>query len=141
LDIWTFQNSLTRRLTWWAWTSITLGALSLLLVGDFWRGMAFQFFGWGFINLGIAYLSNINLQRRLSKLDEKQKKAAEPQETNKLSRVLWTNTALDGLYMLTGAGVARFIGPDPFWVGTGIGIFLQGAALLIFDWLHARQLK
>jgi hypothetical protein len=141
LDIWTFQNTITRRLTWWAWASIALGALSMLLVGDFWRGMAFQFIGWGFINLGIAYFGSINLQRRAGKLDEKQKKAAEPQETRNLARLLWTNARFDVFYMLGGAAVARFIGPDPFWVGTGIGIFIQGTFLLIFDWLHVRTLK
>ncbi len=132
---------LTRRLTRWAWVSITLGALGLLLAGEFWRGMAFQFMGWGFVNLGIAYFGNISLQKRLSKLDEKGKKAAEPEETRKLARLLWTNAGLDVVYMLGGAALAQFLGPEPFWVGTGIGIFLQGAFLLFFDWLHARELR
>lgn len=141
MDIWTFQNSITRRLIWWAWISITLGAIGFLLVGDFWRGMALQFFGWGFVNLGIAHFGNINLQKRLSKLDEKGRKAAVPNETRKLSKLLWANTGLDVMYMLGGAALARFISPEPFWVGTGIGIFIQGLFLFFFDWLHARQVK
>lgn len=141
MDIWTFQSTLTRRLSWWAWTSAALGALGLLLVGDFWRGMAFQFIGWGFVNLGISYLGNINLQRRLAKLDEKKKHTAEPEETRKLAKLLWTNAGLDVLYMLGGATLARFFSAEPFWIGTGIGIFLQGAFLFFFDWLHARKLK
>lgn len=141
MDIWTFQSVLTRRLSWWAWASILLGALGFLLVGDFWRSMAIQFAAWGFINLGIAYLGGANLQKRLSKLNEKQKKAAEPEETRKLARLLLVNSGLDVFYMLGGAALARFMGPDPFWVGTGIGVFIQGAFLLGFDWLHARKLK
>lgn len=141
MDIWDYQAAITRRLTWWAWVSITLGAFGFLLVGDFWRGMSIQFFSWGFINLGIAYFGNLSMRKRYTKLDEKGRQAAIPAETKKLSRLLWTNAGLDVLYMLGGAGLARFIGPEPFWVGTGIGIFLQGLFLLIFDWLHARQLK
>ncbi len=141
MDIWAYQAAITRRLTWWAWVSITLGAFGFLLVGDFWRGMALQFFGWGFINQGIAYFGNLSLQKKLSKLDEKGRLAAIPEETRKLSRLLWTNAGLDVLYMLGGAALARFFSPEVFWVGTGIGIFIQGLFLFLFDWLHARKLK
>jgi len=140
MNIWTFQNTLTRRLSAWAQFSIGLGLAGLLAPREFWRGMAGQFIGWGIINQAIAFFGSKGTEKRLASLDENEKKAIEPQETRKLAKILWINAGLDVGYMLFGAIFARANRDNPFKVGTGIGIIVQGLFLLLFDWIHAKKL-
>lgn len=142
IDIWQFQQALTRRLALWAAGSILLGLGMLLFRTPFWNGMAFQFIGWGLVDLLIAWGGASGTRKRRAKLTEEQAAAAIPQETRNLRRILWINTALDVLYMLGGGLVAALPGAsNPLWMGTGIGIFLQGAFLFFFDWSHAVQAR
>ncbi|MGQ9833576.1 MAG: DUF6992 family protein [Candidatus Villigracilaceae bacterium] len=139
-DIWQFQQALTRRLAFWAAGSILLGLGMLLFRAPFWNGMAFQFIGWGLVDLLIAWGGASGTRKRRAKLTEEQAAAAIPQETRNLRRILWVNTALDVLYMLGSTLVAAFLGTsNPLWLGTGIGILFQGAFLFFFDWFHAVQ--
>lgn len=140
-DIWQFQQTLTRRLAFWAAGSILLGLGMLLFRAPFWNGMAFQFVGWGLVDLLIAWGGASGARKRRARLTVEQAAAA-PSETRNLRRILWLNTALDVLYMLSGGLVAALPGAsNPLWLGTGIGIFLQGAFLFFFDWFHAVQTR
>lgn len=141
MNIWAFQEVLTRRLSRWARLSIGLGLAGLFAPFEFWRGMAGQFIGWGIINQAIAFFGSKGTQKRLANLDETGKKAIEPQETRKLTKILWINAGLDVGYVLFGAIFARSNRDNSFKVGTGIGIIVQGLFLLFFDWIHANQLK
>jgi hypothetical protein len=140
MNIWTFQDLLTRRLSTWARFSIGLGLVGLLAPRAFWRGMASQFIGWGIINQAIAFFGSKGTENQLAGLDEAEKKTIEPQETRKLAKILWINAGLDVGYILFGAILARANRDNPFKVGTGIGIIIQGLFLLLFDWIHARKL-
>lgn len=141
-DIWEFQQTLTRRLSIGAGISILLGLGMFLFRTPFWNGIAFQFIGWGLIDLLIAWGGAAGTRKRRARLTEEQAAAAAPQETRNLIRILWINTGLDVLYMLGGVLVAVFPGAsNPLWLGTGIGILLQGAFLFFFDWFHAVQAR
>lgn len=141
-DIWQFQQTLTRRLSLGAGIGILLGLGMFLFRAPLWNGMAFQFIGWGLIDLLIAWGGAAGTRKRRARLTEEQAAAAAPQEARNLARILWINTALDVLYMLGGVLVAVFPGAsNPLWLGTGIGIFLQGAFLFFFDWVHALQAR
>lgn len=140
IDIWQFQFSLTRRLMLWSVGSILLGLGMLLFRTLFWNGLAFQFIAWGGIDLLIAWGGMTGTRKRRAKLTEEQAAAAIPQETRKLRRILWINTGLDVLYVLGGALLALFQRSQALWLGTGLGIVIQGSFLFFFDWLHARQL-
>lgn len=141
-DIWQFQQTLTRRLSIGAGISILLGLGMFLFRTPLWNGIAFQFIAWGLIDLLIAWGGAAGTRKRRARLTEEQAAAAAPQEARNLARILWINTGLDVLYMLGGVLVAIFPGAsNPLWLGTGIGIFLQGAFLLIFDWVHALQAR
>jgi hypothetical protein len=140
MNIWTFQDMLTRRLSNWAWLSIGLGLVGLLSPRAFWRGIAGQFVGWGVINQAIAFFGSKGTLKRLANLDESEKQAIEPQETRKLAKILWINAGLDVGYILFGAIFARTNRDNPLKVGTGIGIIIQGLFLLLFDWVHAKKL-
>lgn len=141
-DIWQFQVTLTRRLAVGAAISILLGLGMLLVRTPLWNGIAFQFIGWGLVDLLIAWGGATGTRKRRARLTVEQAAAAAPGEARNLGRILWINTALDVLYMLGGVLVAVFPGAsNPLWLGTGIGIFLQGAFLFFFDWYHAVQVK
>lgn len=140
-DIWQFQQALTRRLAFWAAGSILLGLGMLLFRVPFWNGLAFQFIAWGLVDLLIAWGGASGSRKRRARLTVEQAAAAAPAEARNLRRILWINTGLDVLYMLGGVLAAVFPGAsNPLWLGTGIGIFIQGGFLFFFDWLHARQL-
>lgn len=141
-DIWQFQQALTRRLAFWAAGSILLGLVMFLFRAPFWNGMAFQFIGWGGIDLLIAWGGVSGSRKRRARLTVEQAAAAAPAEARNLRRILWLNTGLDVLYMLGGVLAAVFPGDStPLWLGTGIGIFIQGAFLFFFDWFHAVQTR
>ncbi len=140
MNIWQFQDVLTRRLSVWAQLSIALGLVGMLIPRPFWRGVAIQFVGWGLINLTLSVFGNRGTRRRIARLSEEEKHTLAPEETRKVRRILWVNTGLDVLYMLGGALFARANFSDPFRVGTGLGIILQGMFLFFFDWIHARKL-
>lgn len=141
MDIWSFQQTLTTRLSLWAFASIALGIFFFLPGNDFWSGMAFQFFGWALVNLGIAYFGGRSVRKRLASMSPIEKASAALAETRKLANLLWINTGLDVVYMLAGIALAYFLaGQGDFWKGTGAGIFAQGAFLFFFDWVHAREL-
>ncbi len=137
-DIQQFQRNLTRRLSIGALVSVLLGFGMLPLRTMFWNGVAFQFIGWGLIDLLIAWGGALGTRRRYAKMTAEQAAAAAPREARNMARILWINTALDVVYMLGGVLAMRFPGAsNPFWMGTGIGIFIQGAFLFLFDWFHA----
>jgi hypothetical protein len=141
-DIWAFQEKLTRRLSWGAGISILLGLGMFLFRTSFWNGIAFQFLGWALIDLLIALAGGSAARKRKSRLGPEGTAAAGPGEARNLGRILWINTALDVLYMLAGLAVVIFLNENhPLWLGTGIGILLQGAFLFFFDWFHAVQVR
>ncbi|MFN3741223.1 MAG: DUF6992 family protein [Anaerolineales bacterium] len=137
-DIWGFQQTLTLRLSIGALVSILLGLAMFLIRTPLWNGIAIQFLAWGLIDLLIAQGGALGTRKLRARLTVEQAALAAPQEARKLARILWVNTVLDVFYMLGGVLTARFFGPsNPFWLGTGIGILLQGAFLFFFDWFHA----
>ncbi len=141
-DIWRFQSTLTRRLSIGAGISILLGLGMFVFRSPFWNGVAFQFIGWGLVDLLIAWGGWAGTRKRRARLSDEQALAAAPQEARNLARILWINTGLDVLYMLGGVLVAVFPGAaNPLWLGTGIGILCQGAFLFFFDWFHAVQAR
>lgn len=141
-SVWAFQERLTRRLAVWAFVSLLIGLGMLVLRLPFWTGMAFQFLGWAAVNQGIAWIGASATRRRKAGLSAEQVISAQPQEARKLERILWINTGLDVLYMLGGVLVAVLLAArGPQWIGTGIGILLQGTFLCFFDWIHVLSLR
>lgn len=139
MDIWSFQIRLTRRLLAWAGASAVLGVLMLVPADSFWRGLGVQFLAWGLVDAAIAWLGRHRAYARQARLSSEY--GAEIDESHRLARLLWLNAGLDGLYVLGGVLLAYRPGAsDPFWLGGGLGIVVQGAFLFLFDWSHARRL-
>jgi hypothetical protein len=136
MNIWQFQTKLSKRLLWWGVSSI-LGGLFLLRGNKFFKGVGWQFIGWGFINILIALFGNASANARLDNYDNPGKTDIQAKEADNLQRLLWINAGLDVLYILGGKNWADKDKGDGSRSGHGLGIVLQGAFLLIFDILHA----
>ena len=99
MDIWRFQERLTAMLLAWAASSIGTGA-ALSRGNVFKRGVGEQFVGWGLVNAVIALFGQRGASRRQQQpgADAPETQAA---EGRKLSRLLWINTGLDVVYVLS----------------------------------------
>jgi hypothetical protein len=105
------------------------------------RGFGMQAMAWGLIDAAIAVGGSFLVIRRRQALPDPQAKEAVEQETHKLRKLLWWMIPLDVLYVLVGLALAFTWGrKDGWWMGTGIGIVVQGGFLLGFDWYHAKNI-
>ncbi|XWX05165.1 hypothetical protein VZO05_06315 [Aggregatilineales bacterium SYSU G02658] len=136
MNIWQFQNRLSRRLLAWGVGS-TLCGVFLLRGGAFWRGVGWQFIGWGVIDALIALFGRNAAESRIDSLENPGLESVQAEETEKLTRLLWINAGLDVLYMLGGKQWADGDKGDGSRAGHGLGIVLQAAFLLFFDLYHA----
>lgn len=125
-------QKLGRRLAWWGGASVVGGAVAAVAgPSPAVRAFGLQSAGWGAIDLAIAGIG----AARKSEV-----------EAAKLRRTLWINTGLDVVYIAVGAHLAyrtpsftgRLTRDDA--IGHGAAVVVQGAALLVLDSVHARQL-
>ena len=118
------------RLLAWGAASVLLGsALAALLAvrradSPMLTHFAIQTAAWGAIDLALAGLAWRGLEMR------------DAAGATRLDRILWLNTGLDVGYIAVGLTLAitawllgRRLGP----IGAGLGIIVQGAALLVLD--------
>lgn len=137
MNIWSFQKILSRRLLTWAGVSAAMG-IGMSFFGAFWRGVGSQFVGWALVNAAIATGGDIAAQQRRAAHADSDLPKTYIREGNNLRRLLRINAGLDILYMIGGRWVTRRA-RKPWLRGLGVGILLQGAALFIFDLVHAQQ--
>lgn len=138
MNIWDFQAKLSRRLLMWSGVSTLLG-IAFSFVGTFWRGVGGQFIGWAAVNAVIALGGDFAAQQRRARLADSGMPKRQTIEAEKLRGLLWLNAGLDILYMLGGLLLWGRNKAKPGLRGTGLGIFLQGLFLFVFDVIHARQ--
>lgn len=139
-DIWQYQVALSERLMQWAGFNLSLVAPLLLRRDAFWQGFGVQCGGWSLLNGALAWFG-ARAARRNAAEAHAHTAEQQSQERRRLARLLWVNTALDVLYI---AGGLTLVGTQRrksrFGQGSGWGIVLQGAALLLFDLAHALPL-
>lgn len=124
------ERSHLMRLVAWGAASVLLGSAIVALLAvrrahsPLLTHFAIQTAAWGAINLGLAALAWRGLAMR------------DAEGATRLDRILWLNTGLDVGYVavgltlaITGWVLGRRLGP----VGAGLGIVIQGAALLVLD--------
>ena len=118
------------RLLVWAGSSVVVGtALYALLMlrragSPLLRHFALQTFAWGLINLAIAGTGMVRLAER------------DFASATRLDRMLWLSVGLDFGIVLVGASLAITgwaLARRLALVGAGIGVIVQGAALLVLD--------
>lgn len=117
------------RLGIWAGTSVFAGTLLLLLfqrrpAAAFLRHFAIQLLAWGVINGALAWWAWNGLALR------------DFAAATQLQNFLWLNVGLDAGYVgvgLTLAITSWVLGKRPGGLGAGVGVVVQGLALLFLD--------
>lgn len=139
MNIWQFQDKLTRRLLTWASVSLFAGfGMSLDNFAPI-RAMGQQFMGWGAINALIALFGRRSMRRRKASLADPFDEEVVQKEARKIRRILLINAVLDVGYLWGGSEVAKLTGDDEEseWRGHAWGIFVQATFLLLFDIFQA----
>ncbi len=126
------------RLAVWATGSVLLGTTGVATLRLRGRASAllFHFFlqtaAWGAVDLAIVWAARASLALR------------DLSSARRLERFLWLNTGLDAGYVAVGVTLAvagwtmgRRLGA----VGAGVGVIVQGLALLLLDLVIADQLS
>lgn len=139
MTIWQFQQKLSGRLLMWGAGSV-VGGLFLLRGNRFWRGVGWQFIGWGAIDAVIALFGQVSANNRLDNMENPGLDSVQTSESENLQRLLWINAALDVMYVAGGKRWADQDKGDGSRAGHGLGIALQGTFLLVFDIYHALKI-
>jgi len=103
-------------------------------------GIGLEALLWGAVDALIAVYAilkrKVTLKTRRIFPDE----VRDVRETVRLRRLLVLNARLDLVYIALGGGAAVVFRADPFILGNGLGIVIQGLFLLVFDRYHALEL-
>lgn len=133
--IWEFVDVLGMRLTAWGVGSVGVGALLVVLSDAFGRGLGLQLSIWGAVDVAIGAGARWLASRGLRTVTED--RIANGRQSRRLHQLLQLNLALDIAYLAVGLWLIAGGSADPFRLGSGWGIIVQGAFLLGFDALHA----
>lgn len=139
INIWKFQDTLSRRLLIWAAASTLAGLFLSIFTPGFWQGFGIQALAWGGIDGLIAGFGLwLSRKRRKSAVDSTDPRLLEA-ESRKLRSILLINTALDLVYISGGILLTVALGRNNhLWRGHGWGIIVQGAFLFFFDLINAQ---
>jgi hypothetical protein len=125
-----------------AWgTGSSVGGALLMLVPGFARHFGIQAAAWGVIDVALAMAGR---RRALLKAEEAAHGDLDEQaiarEAEQFRNILAFNAGLDVLYIAVGLAVAARYAGRPDRRGLGYGVAAQGAFLLAFDALLARDM-
>ncbi|GAC1357376.1 MAG: hypothetical protein NVS2B12_05560 [Ktedonobacteraceae bacterium] len=126
----------------WGLGSVLVGSVMQWITQDFWKQFGLQALAWGAIDAALA-LFGIRSARKKERQYEQQElsRPDEEKEARTIRRILLINAGLDGLYILSGSWVIWRFQTRSDRQGMGAGILLQGAWLLVFDALLARDVR
>lgn len=120
------SRGLGRTLMAWSVASFISGILLYLTAIPRLQGIGVQAVLWGIIDAVIALFT---LYRQRDEAPEK------------LARILLINVGLDVIYQVVGIILIVSMWLDPFAVGNGVGIIIQGAFLFILDLYYYARMK
>lgn len=141
-NFYSYQQRRLSILLGWGVASAVVGGIMQLLTQDFWQQFGLQALAWGAIDALLALVGIRSAQNKERRYEEKELGSSdEEKEARTTWRVLLINAGLDGLYILSGCWVIWRFQMRSDRQGMGMGILLQGAWLLLFDALLARDVK
>lgn len=133
-DVFRYQMRILPVLLGWGLGSIAAGWLWWRSRHPLVRGAGVQFVVWGAIDALIGLIGlRLALDNAARLADGAMTLPEHDQQTRRFEQVLLINAALDVLYMLSGAWMARHYRDREWRRGMGWGIVLQGAFLFFFD--------
>jgi hypothetical protein len=139
INIWQHQYLLTKRLAFWGIGSFAVG-IPMIFMEPFMRGFGWQAMIWGAINMGIAVFAALKISKRHENSPDPAAREIIEAEAIKLKKLLIWMIRCDLVYLLIGLILILWLGrQDAWWMGTGIGVFIQGLFLLGFDWYHIKE--
>jgi len=113
------QRKIGRVLSTWSVSSIILGIiLSFISPGTILGGIGLQAIIWGIIDLFIA--AYILFKQKIQSIEQ-------------VTKTVSVNIYLDILYQVIGLIVIVMYLQNPYFVGNGIGVIIQGFFLLLLD--------
>lgn len=136
-DIVRVQHRVSVRLLAWSVPSVVLGGIALLLPAPLLQGIGLQALIWGAIDAALAAAGLVAAARRRRSYPDEQQQV---RDTLRLRRTLLVNAGLDVLYIAGGSAMIVLLRADPFLLGNGIGVVIQGTFLLFFDLIHGLRL-
>lgn len=113
----------------WGGGSIGVGAVQMFSKNLVTKNFGLQNIIWGAVDLGLATYGIHNMEKKIDRNEWDPAK-----ERLEFRKILFINTLLDVLYMVTGYLLIR-TSKDKF-VGHGYGIATQGAFLFLFDGIN-----
>ncbi len=116
---------------------MVVGGLCLFAPWPAVQGFGLQALIWGAIDSLIAVTVLHTVYRRSGRYPDEHRDIA---ETARVRRLLRINGRLDIVYVLGGIAMVALCRTDPFFVGNGVGIIVQGSFLSFFDRVHAVRL-
>ena len=126
-DIIELSQGVGKRLLVWSIVSITVGTIMYLdSPGTILGGIGLQATIWGSIDAAIAAF--ILFKQKHHSFD-------------KITRTVSINIYLDCIYLIVGLVIIVFYFQNPFFVGNGIGVIIQGFFLLILDYSYHNSLR
>jgi hypothetical protein len=132
-----FQLRALQALLGWGVGSVLVGIALLPWRAPTLRFFGIQMIGWGAIDAALAIAGRRGAQARI---DQGADNA--PEQTRRFRLIVLVNALLDVGYILGGLALIRRARGRPSWAGSGAGIAVQGAFLLLFDsilaWLTGR---
>ena len=140
INIWQYQYIVTKRLAIWGCGSFAVG-IPMIFMEPFLRGFGWQAMLWGAINMGIAVFAALRISKRRENSPDPADHGIIENEATKLKKLLILMIRCDFGYLALGLLIIFTWGrKDAWWMGTGIGIFVQGLFLLGFDWYHVKEM-
>ncbi len=125
LDI--FRQRIGKLLITWSIANVIVGIVLIFsLPGTIYGGIGLQAFIWGLIDSFIAYYIIV-----------KQKE----ESAEKIANTVYRSIGMDIIYQVVGLIIIVFLFQDPYMVGNGIGVIIQGFFLLLLDLYYYRSLR
>ena len=121
------SRSIGRLLLIWAIASIIIGLVTLFgYPGSIIAGIGLQAIIWGAIDAVIATYILV-----------KQKE----QSVEKIASTVYKNLYLDVVYQIVGVLIIITLFQDPYLLGNGIGVVIQGFFLFVLDMYYYKELR
>ncbi len=141
-NFYSYQQRRLSILLGWGIASVAVGSIMQLFAQDFWRQFGLQALAWGAIDAVLALVGIRSAQNKERRYEKKELGSTdETKEARTIWRVLLINAGLDILYIVGGSWIIWRFQMQSDRQGIGGGILLQGAWLLLFDALLARDVK